>query len=314
MFNADFKNKLYGYFTQRMGMEDYTRGWLKGDCPACGKTFKFGVQIARNKTNCFVCGYNDKPLEVIMEQEDLKDIHEVRKYLKTFEGATYLELPTELREELPEVNLPEGYQLVGISNNRTSQIITGYLKKRGFNIHKLMALGWGYTVVGSHKMRIIIPYYQAGKLIYYNARQFIDVGPKFLNPSEEQIGIGKSLILYNVDALALYNKVYLVESATNAATMGLNGVALGGKILSNYQLSTIINSPVEKIVVILDPDAKKEALKACLKLVNYKKVKVLIWDGEKDVNDLGRDWVKKLEKKTPWHTYQDIYRKYINAS
>ena len=42
--NSDKKKKLNSYMQSKLGMYEYRRGWLKGDCPECGE-HKFGVSI-----------------------------------------------------------------------------------------------------------------------------------------------------------------------------------------------------------------------------------------------------------------------------
>jgi len=36
VFNNEIKNKINEYLLKKLGMYDYRRGWLKGDCPSCG--------------------------------------------------------------------------------------------------------------------------------------------------------------------------------------------------------------------------------------------------------------------------------------
>ena len=71
MINKSLKNQMYAYFKNRLGMYDYTRGWLKGTCPSCGREDKYGVHLGANRTNCFVCGYHERPLYVISKAENL---------------------------------------------------------------------------------------------------------------------------------------------------------------------------------------------------------------------------------------------------
>ena len=81
----------------------YRRGWLKGDCPECGKDKKYGVNIALNRTNCFSCGYKKSPIDVIADVENLVTRNEVYSLLGTFEGLEYYEeelKPYELKENV----------------------------------------------------------------------------------------------------------------------------------------------------------------------------------------------------------------------
>ena len=307
------KTKLFSYFTQRLGMFEYRRGWLKGDCPFCGKGFKFGVNLDDNRTNCFSCETKKKPLSVVFEVENLTTFSEVYSFIGTFEDIKIFQNLPDQDEHREEFQLPDEFRLVGLYESQTAKMVEANLKGRGFKISRLMRLGIGYCAGGKYGGRIIIPYYQQGKLVYFNARKFLNAGPKFLNPTEEEAGVGKSKLIYNYDALLGFTKIWLFESATNAITMGDNATATAGKSLSPWQKSTYIKSPAEEIIIGLDPDAMREAYKLAMELAPYKKVKVLEFPGGKDANDLGYKATKKLEKATPYITYKEAYKKYLNA-
>jgi DNA primase len=310
-YQQNVKKRLYNWFTSRMGMWDYTRGWLKGDCPYCHKQNKFGVHLTTNRTNCFSCGEHPYPINVVMEIEGYATFVEAHKHILSLEEVEYLEPPSKILKQ-KQVDLPESYTLISLGKSRMGKMARSALKKRGFKINELSYKGVGYCTTGPYWGRIIIPFYQQGKLIYFNARTFVPSSNKFKNPSMSELGIGKSLLIYNVDALSVFKEVSIVESATNALTLGDNATSTGGKFVSDYQLSTYIESPVKKFVIIMDPDAHHEALWTGLKLVDHKKVKVVLLPGEtEDINDLGRKKTKKFIKQTPWMGYKDIMKLYI---
>lgn len=255
-----------------------------------------------------------------MELEGLSILAEAYSYLKTFEGIDVLEAPLEYLRET-KFQLPEGYTLLMLGDGRLATKARAYMESRGFNTIDLSLMGVGYCRGANNRYwgRIIIPFYERGKIVYFNARKYIGAGPKFDNPPIEEAGIGKSALLYNSDCLYVYEKVYIVESATNALTLGPNALAGGGKVFSSYQISRVLDSPVKEVVIILDPDAYKEALELGLALVNHKKVKVvslpekLYIRGIKkrimkvDVNAVGRDITLKYERKTPFQTYPELF-------
>lgn len=314
MYNNIVASKLFTYFTTRMGMIEYKRGWLKGDCPECGKEFKYGVQIDDNRSNCFSCGYNAKPLSVIYQYENFKEFRQVYQLLKDLDTLkTFNVSRPDIPREKITLYLPDDFRLIGLSNTITEKIVRKNLRARGFKIRALQRKGVGYCIKGQYKGRIIFPYYSDGKLIYFNARKFIDVGPKFKNPTEEEAGIGKTRLIYNQDALYIYKKIYIFESVTNSLTMGDPATGTGGKSLSNWQINEYIKSPCEEIVIGLDPDAMKQAYKLGMALANYKKVKVLEFPEGEDANSIGRKATKELEKNTPFLSYKELYKKYLNA-
>ena len=304
------KNILYRlntYFKTRMGMVDYNKGWLKGDCPDCGKEQKYGINLPSNRSNCFKCGYNRQPFNVMMDNERFTNKHEAMNFLMQFEEMGYVEPKVERSEEKP-VLLPEGFKLILFGDSQWGKSARRYLSNRGFDINELAYSGWGYCTEGKHKGYIIIPFYKNGKLFYFNARLYMGSGPKYNNPKAEDFGIGKSKIIYNVDALKKYEKIYIVESAMNAQTLGDQAIALGGKAISSAQFSEIIKAPANKLVIILDSDATKEAVKQACDLSFHKNVKVIFMPDGKDVNDIGKKRTMKRVHKSKWLPYNEILK------
>ena len=99
-----------------------------------------------------------------------------------------------------------------------------------------------------------------------------------------------------------------MESATNALTWGDSAFGIGGKVLSDYQFGEIIKSPCEEVIIILDPDAIAWAIKAAMKLVFHKRVKVVQLDNDDDVNSIGKDKTKEYIKKFNWVAYKDLMK------
>jgi hypothetical protein len=292
---------------QKLGLYNYRRGWLKGDCPSCGK-HKFGIHLGLNRSNCFSCEYNIKPIDLVMQLESIETIHEVHALLNNIDGIEYVEPIIEPYQLKKNTVLPDSYVNIRRGDNRFGKTARNILVRRGFNITKLSRAGWGYCTKGKYQGYIIMPFYLNGKLIYFNARKFLGDGPKFNNPDIDDFGLGKSMILYNIDALYMFNKIYLVESVMNSETMGSNGIATGGKKLSNYQLNTIIKSPVKKVIIGLDDDAIDDAIRVAFKLIDHKKVKILLMPKKQDVNDIGKKATKKLEMKSRYLNHKSLMK------
>lgn len=313
MFNNQIIGKMYSYFMSK-GFDDYKNGWITGACPDCGesRTGKYALHLEQNRGNCFICGCKDKPFRVIQRMEKVETNHETYRVINTHEGFDYVPQAREEKRVYKTLELPTEYKMLGLYKSMTAKIVETNLLNRGFSINRLMRAGVGYCASGEYKGRIIIPYYQNSKLVYFNARQFIEIGTKFKNPSTEEFGIGKTQIIYNIDALYIYRRTWLFESATNALTLGGNAIGTGGKILSRWQISTIISSPCKSIIIGLDDDAQVEAYKLGMELAQYKRVKVLRFPPGLDANKLGRRKTIALEKATPWQSYKELYKLYLN--
>lgn len=304
------KDKLYTYYINKLGMRNYTRGWLKGNCPYCGREDKFGINLSTHSANCFICGRHGTPTDVVMELENLSTIQEIYSLEITGEVLQFKENPIVNMARKINMNLPEGFHLLDMGDSQYAKSARAYLKHRGFNLKNLTKKGWGYCTEGNYAGYIIIPFYHEGQLIYFNARRYMLNGPRYNNPKIDDCGIGKNYIIYNIDALYLYKRVYLAEGAINAETISsTKGISTGGKKLSTWQISTILSSPIEEIVILLDPDAMLLSYQYASAFKDYKKIKVVELPKGEDINSLGFIKSLKLISKTPWATHSSIYNR-----
>lgn len=311
MIIQNVKAKLNEYFRSRLNMRDYRRGWLKGDCPMCGSSDKYGVNVSQNRTNCFKCGFHERPIFAVKTIENLGSLPEVHKLLGDFSGLEFKEFKVE-KLERKKVNLPESFRSLHDVESDLGKRAVKYLKGRGFDINYLASKGWGYGTTGEYFGYIIMPYFERGEVVYYSTRKFLGPGPKFNNPNLEDFGIGKSQLIYNRDSLFIYDRIFVVESITNAETIGDSAIGLGGKKISNYQYQMILRSPVQKVVIILDPDALKEAYTLAMQLVNYKDVKVVVMPEGKDVNNFGKKNTMNLVYKHKYAGHSYFLKQKIN--
>ena len=305
-----FKSQLYSYFIKRLGCWEYRNGWLRVPvCPYCGREQKMGVNLTTYRTNCFRCGEHPSPAQMVMDIETLDTYAELLTFLKhgDFSELSFTETKVELAEPKP-VYLPDGFRLINQGDGHIAKIIRNYLKHRGFNIDELSKQGIGYCTKGDYFGYVILPFYSNGKLTYFNARLVIGNGPRYNNPPKSVTGLGKEFLIFNEDALGLYNQVYICEGVFNALTIGERAIATMGKAVSRVQVNKLIKSPVKRFILLLDPDAKKQAISLALKLVNFKSVKVVYLPEGKDANDLGKKEVMKLVWRTRYQDYKTLIK------
>lgn len=305
-----FKAQLYNYFISRLGGYRYRRGWMRiPTCPYCGREEKLGVNLSMYRTNCFRCNAHPSPAQLIMDIEGFTEYHELINFLNNgqFDELQFKEEKIELAESKP-MYLPEGFRNISLGNSQLAKSIRGYVKKRGFNIEDFSRYGIGYGTKGSTYGYLIIPFYYRGQLRYYNARNVIGKGPRYNNPDKDITGLGKQFIIFNHDALEMYRSVFICEGALNALTMGDRAIATMGKAISKYQINELLKAPCERFIILLDFDARDYAINLALKLVAYKKVKVVLFKDNRDVNDLGKKAVLKMVYKTRYQSYQDLIK------
>lgn len=305
-----FKSQLKTYFIKRLGAFEYRRGWMRvPTCPYCGREHKLGVNLSMYRTNCFRCNAHPSPSQLVMDIEGFTEYHELLNFLNNgqFDELTFKEEKIELAEGKP-IYLPEGFRNISMGKSQLAKSIRGYVKKRGFDIGSFSRYGIGYGTTQPFYGYLIIPFYYKGQLKYYNARNVIGKGPRYNNPDKDITGLGKQFIIFNHDALEMYRSVFICEGALNALTMGDRGIATMGKVVSKYQLNELIKAPCQRYIILLDFDAQKYAIELALKLISYKKVKLVLFEDNRDVNDLGKKAVLKKVYKTKYTTYQDLIK------
>lgn len=303
-----FKSRLKTYFIKRLGAFEYRRGWMKLPvCPYCHRELKMGVNLSMYRTNCFRCNAHPNPSQLVMDIEGFDTYHELINFLNSgkFDELEFHEEKVELAEAKP-LYLPDGFRILSFGKSQVARSIRRYVKSRGFSIQELSRHGIGYATKEPYFGYLIIPFYYKGQLRYYNARNVIGTGPRYNNPNKDITGVGKEFIIFNYDALEMYRSVFVCEGALNALTMGDRGIATMGKAISAYQVNELLKSSCERFIILLDPDAKKYAINLALKLVAYKKVKVVFLPEGKDVNDLGRKETLRLVYQTRYQSYQDL--------
>lgn len=161
---------------------------------------------------------------------------------------------------------------------------------------KLPYDGLYVCVDGDYKNRIVIPYYDTDKnLIYYNCRT-LSKNPKilrYMKPKPEEAN--QAYVLYSKSWPKIGSKIYLTEGEFDAMTLsliGLNGMACGGKYLSDTQIELLRGF---KIVLAFDSD---EAGGQALTNIGDK----LLECGFTNMNyvrppKIFKDWNKLLEKR-----------------
>jgi hypothetical protein len=296
-----FRNKLNAYFLSK-GFYDYRRGWLKGECPDCGREDKYGIHLGDARTNCFVCGYNEPPLFVVKRMERFKTLQETKDFIKTLKEVRVKFIAPKDKVE-SKLILPQGFRLLSVSEASIAKKIKTYLNvERRIELYliKSQKIGFVSEVGLEYDGYIIFPFYDKDKLVYFQGRALSKHKfPKFKNPDEEVTGVGKGNVIYNIDALWKYKEVNCVESILNCLTLFPNTISLEGKEISPWQLNQIRTSPVEIVNILLDPDAWEQAIALAEKLVPLKSVRIIKLPDNEDVNSLGKSHTLDILK------YQD---------
>ncbi len=299
--NPNIRDGIYSYFVNKHGAFEYRRGWLRVPvCMFCGKEEKLGINMQSEWVNCFACGSHGDLITAIRKIEGHMSYTDIVQMVQRYPEIAF----KPKRFDPPQIKdliLPPSYINIAEGDSKEGQAARAYMRGRGFSIEHISRRGLGYLTdpEDPHFNHIIIPFYQEGKLIYFQARRYAGYGQKYNNPPFEKFGVGKNLMLYNVDCLKDFSEVHVLEGALNAIVMGANAIALGSKKASQWQITQMIKSPVKVFNILLDLDAILEALNLASTLIPAgKSIRVVEFEDERDPADLGYSWVMGMTYST----------------
>ena len=241
------------------------------NCPECGKTMHFYFNLRKEVGHCFKCGYI----------ATFKELCKGRKYSipKVFSKR---DLEENLRKD--PVSLPKEY--ISFSDRRGRGMMwnkaIAFLHRRGIKEKTIEEYKLGFCQEGRYFGRIIIPIFENGECVYFVARTFLNHSKRYLNPLGKGNDYGKSDVIFGLDKASDFSNCKIVEGVFDAMSNGLDYIALLGKQLSDQQKKKIIEKRFESITVILDGDAKKDALEIASALFPYTKIKIFFLPEKSD--------------------------------
>lgn len=303
--------KIVAYFSDHCHLSESTNGWLTTDCPFCGKKQKFCINPEYDIVKCWVCEYHSDTVNFIRKTENLT-VRQAHEKIYNYKTVSYKATQPKARNfnSLNDFNVtssfkfPYGYKPLLEGDGFIANKARSYLANRGFSLEYLANLGFGYCDERNEDFKlnyegyIILPFKRNGLYYYFNARDFMNQGLRYKNPSTVDFKLGKSELLWNEDAL-YYDKVWIMEGVFSALTIGDQAIATMGKAVSKEQISKILRSPCKEVVIAFDPGCHKETYALAKELIRYKDIKALkLVDG--DPNDLGAEHLLTLEQETDY--------------
>lgn len=322
--------KVYGYFSSNFSLVKSTKGWWNMCCPFCGGiegSKKMAVNPIYGWVKCWVCGYSGSSVTFVCDYAGVM-YWEARSIIREA-SSVYIDLEIETETlVISSIALPEGYCPILTGTGAMAKRARSYLTNRGFDLSELASLGVGYCNTESEDDLlnyfgyIIVPFKSKGKLVYYLGRDYIGNFLRYKNPPRDFVGVGKSEIIFNEDALNINDLVFITEGWTDAVTLGLNGIATLGWSLGNVQYSKIIRSNCLDLCLV--PDAGMDgtgksfytkALELAIKLIAYKRIKVLdlnIFGEDADPNSVGRYEIMNLYRSSDYEDLTTLTRKLLS--
>lgn len=266
-------------------------GQLQYDCPACADSKgvvgdgKGNLEINYQKGvfRCWSCYDTDnmggtlvKLIKRFGTKQNLKDYELVNPTIHTEKQyETVVEI----------LNLPDGYVALTDCDPSTYRYkeVTTYLKNRGITDDIIKKYKIGFTTIGDYANRVIVPSYNMnGDLDFFVGRAFNKwTKPKYLNPKIE-----KTLIHFNESEINWDATIYLVEGVFDGIVIP-NSIPLLGKVISEKLIYDLQYKATGLVVIVLDGDAYKDAVKLYKKLNTmnlYNRIRIVELNEEWDIS------------------------------
>ena len=230
------------------------------DCPfCCHYKPKLEVNMETQKWHCWVCNTAGMSFRSFFKKLKVASTYYSRLYDITKDKRLNVEQADNIKKEnrtLPPTFIPLAPVWNHSSVNPHQKKAKYYLKNRGITDIDVMRYNIGYAEDGEYAGRIIIPSYDKdGSLNFFSSRAFYDSNSmKYKNPNWSKDIIGFELFVN-------WNEpITLVEGAFDALAVRQNVIPLFGKTMSHTLKESIIRYGVYRVNVLLDNDARPDAM------------------------------------------------------
>ena len=169
-----------------------------------------------------------------------------------------------------------------------------YLRSRGITKTDVLRYNIGYCESGEYSGMVIIPSYdEKGMLNYFVGRSYYDTDFKHKNPKTSKDVIGFELLVnWNED-------INICEGVFDAIAIGENSIPIFGKFMPKSLKIKIKENNVKRVNIVLDNDAKNEAIKLCEYLQSEDiDVRIIEMNDDEDPSTLGHEKINDLISKS----------------
>ena len=272
------------YVTERLTLAKPSASGSEGqeytaECPSCGKSSKFYVNIASGRFVCFGCDFRGRSIVWLVSEVEGISTSEARAFIfrrsvklrRAETTTTLLDRIAALRpqaldlDDLEESDLedfPPPPEFRPVWNGKRWSL-PEFLKRRGIKSKTARAWGMGYCAKGKYGQRLIIPF-ECPNGRSYTARDMTEEGltwadgspqPKYLNPK----GADHKRLFIGWNMAPLTGDIVLCEGPLDAVRLwqhGIPALALGGKVLHDEQRDMLVGnlSEDQAIIIMMDPE------------------------------------------------------------
>jgi len=174
--------------------------------------------------------------------------------------------------------IPFDFKPIGLSGLFSERKAVEYLKARDLDESAFTKYDIRYTNTGRYGGRVIIPIYESRRMVCFVARAvFKSLYPKYLYPHRGETILTAGEAIFGYEGYST-KKVLLVEGVFDAisvrkklGTDEFNIMAILGKSLSNYQAAKLWRLPTSAFYIMLDKDARVDAITLATKLLRTRR-------------------------------------------
>lgn len=288
----------------------------EGGCPTCREGNSWGRKrrlyfiTKKNLICCHNCGLSlstyswVKEVCKLSDKDILKELSE-RDFLLTDivsapEQKPENEQTIKKQSALPEdsVNLSDLNQVEYFKNEPGVKAALEYIKERKLDVACNKPKDFWISLKDPiHKNRLVIPFYDKGKIVYYQTRTIIENNAKHFPKYLSKMGAQKSL--FNIDNVDASNENYFVFEGPINACFSKNSIAVAGiqesskKNFTDFQEQQLKRLFLMKRVWVLDSQWLDNASRKKSKILLDQGETVFIWPKEygtvfKDFNDIAK--------------------------
>lgn len=285
---------------------------IKGErvhyCPFCGhRKPKLQINLESQKWHCWVC--DSKGKKIISLLYKLESSVQYKGQIKSIYGSQLNVIDTDSDQEitltLPREFKPLWKSVKGI--NPMYNKAREYARKRNISDMDLFKYNIGYCDSGYYGGTIIVPSYDINnKLNYFVSRSIFDNANRtYVNPP-----VSRNVVMFE-NMINWNEPIVLVEGVFDAIAIKRNSIPLLGKFISKKLNEKIYSNGVSDIIIFLDSDAQKYALKYTMEFMNQGiNVKNII-PTEKDPSDMGFTQSNNIILNSSYSNYSDIVKQKI---
>jgi len=235
------------------------------DCPVCSYDVK-GLEKGDGKGNLEV-NYRHHVYKCWACSETHETHGTINKLVKKYGARDHLKKYRLLIPENRILKHENNHTITGLPREFTPldierddfdyQKAITYLNKRKIDLNLIKKFNIGYANTGDYRGRIIFPSYdEDNEINYYLGRSYDKYSKlKYKNPE-----VSKMEIIFNDGKINWDSNIYLVEGVFDHITLP-NSIPMLGKVLNDVLFKKLIDKAAAKVIIVLDYDAKKDAIK-----------------------------------------------------